>query len=238
MGLGSRRNSRQSVQKKGACVAFTLLMGIVLFSQLIACKANSKHNSGTKEVTQNRQPNPLPPPPNIPQKTPKELLVEEIQKYCSSIDGHGVKRPPDAIVAMAVAGDPPAVGWQRFQSEDELQNMWKKDGTDDAAYIWFTEGKILFTAYTLQSNSGDWAVYARYCFRGDGAIASIESELRTFEGNISAQRKWFFDSNGEIVQFSETFADLTTDKPTQPGEGFYNQETPIYKKVTELPYYI
>jgi len=212
--------------------ALTCLIGTALLSMVAGCQSKPSPHSPTAQVKQNSAE--VPPPPS---KSPDELLIDSVEKYCATVEEHGGKREPDFIVGVSSQGSANSNGWKLFHSENELQKAWEAEGNNDAAFVWLNQGKINSTNFTLQSGSGDWALYTHHCFRQDGTVARIESELRTFNGNMIARRKWIFDPSGVKKKFTEEFLDLNTEKPKQPDADFEDRETPLYRNVMELPFY-
>jgi len=79
---------------------------------------------------------------------------------------------------------------------------------------------------------------AHYCFRADGTLAEINSDLDNFTYNLIARREWVFDTKGRVLGFTEHFLDLETAKPKKPDPEFVDVdvETPRYLRVTDLPF--
>jgi len=216
--------------------ALTCLIGTALLSMVAGCQSKPSPHPQTAQGKQNSA-EVLPPPSKSPDKSPDELLIDSVEKYCAAVEEHGGKKEADFIVGVSSQGSANSNGWRLFHSENELQKTWEEEGNKDAAFVWLNQGKINSTNFTLQSGSGDWALYTHHCFRQDGTVARIESELRTFNGNMIARRKWIFDPNGEKKKFTEEFLDLNTEKPKQPDADFEDRETPLCRKVTDLPFY-
>ena len=141
--------------------------------------------------------------------------VAEVEKYCTEIRGLTSKREPDFVFGLPSSTDKHEAQWQKFASTAEL-----KKASEDAeaileqqVYVWTEGGKVIAANFTLQSESGDWALYPDYCFRKNGAVAEISSELRTFYGMMIIRRAWVFDSKGDLLKSTEEFLDLRTKKP-------------------------
>jgi hypothetical protein len=128
--------------------------------------------------------------------------------------------------------------WREFASTAELKKAaeGKEAILEQQVYVWTEGGKVIAANFSLQSESGDWALYPVYCFRKNGTIAEISSELRTFYGRMFVRRDWKFDFNGRLLESKEKFLDLKTESPKKPGEDFVDEETPLYHKVSDLPF--
>ena len=163
--------------------------------------------------------------------------VAEIEKYCTEAQGRTRKREPDFVFGLPSSIDTHQAQWQTFASTAELQKAAEGEANfDQQVYVWMEGGKIIAANFTLQSESGDWALYPNYCFRKNGTTAEIRSELRTFYGGMLVRRDWKFDSNGHLIESDEKFLDLKTENPKKPDEDFFDEETPLYHKASDLPF--
>jgi hypothetical protein len=163
--------------------------------------------------------------------------VAEIEKYCTDVQGRTSKREPDFVFGLPSSTDTHEAQWQKFASTAELKKAAEGEANlDQQVYVWTERDKVIAANFTLQSESGDWALYPDYCFRKNGTIAEIRSELRTFYGMMLVRRDWKFDCNGHLIESKEKFLDLKTESPKKPDEDFFDEETPLYHKVSDLPF--
>lgn len=129
--------------------------------------------------------------------------------------------------------------WQKFGSEKALEKFRTETRETYAiAFNWLQRGKLVRSNFTLFSPSGDWAQYDYHYFRADGTLAKLESELRTFYGDMIVQRNFYFARNGKLLRQTTNYRDLRTNKPVKkPKDGdFQNTEVTIYKTVRKLPF--
>jgi hypothetical protein len=128
--------------------------------------------------------------------------------------------------------------WRRFASEKDLNDFRDKTETYAIAYNWRRGRKLVQSNFTLFSPSGDWAQYDFYSFRADGTLAKIESELRTFYGDLIVLRDFYFDARGELLRRTVRYRDLNTKRPVAKpnGEDFQTSDVIVYKTVRRLPF--
>src|SRR5207247_2086829 len=84
--------------------------------------------------------------------------------------------------------------WQKFVSVNALEEFEETTALYSIAYNWRRNGKIIETNFTNSSESGDWAMYINHCYRPDGTLARVTSELRTFYGDYIITRTRYFSS--------------------------------------------
>ena len=106
---------------------------------------------------------------------------------------------------------------------------------DEAANIWTRKGKVVASAFTFQSQSGDWAQYVTYYFREDGTLAKIHARLNTFYGNTSVIRDKYYSPTGTLLKTTTSYLDLKTQKPKK-GASFQDEPIPDYLTVQSLPF--
>ncbi len=102
--------------------------------------------------------------------------------------------------------------------------------------MWKEGGNVVHVELALSSE--DWMTTANYCFRPDGTIAEISSDLDSFTYNLIARREWVFNTRGHVLKFTEQFLDLQTGKPKKPDNEFFegDVDTLRYLKVSDLPF--
>jgi hypothetical protein len=83
--------------------------------------------------------------------------------------------------------------------------------------------------------SGDWELEVTYCFRDDGTLAALTSELRTFQGDVIIQHSRFFRPNGETLQDSKEMLDLNRRRPLRGKSGNYmDRKLRVYQKAEDV----
>lgn len=130
---------------------------------------------------------------------------------------------------------------------DELDGEWR-EFPDAAARDRLSEARPLhalldvcramsgfrYVSTRHTSRSGDWYHYVDYCYRADGSLAWMESDLRTFYGNVRRVRVRRFDVRGQVVASVLRVFDLITDEPADAAS-FSDRDDPIHRTFTELP---
>ena len=97
------------------------------------------------------------------------------------------------------------------------------------------------TQFVLSSGSGDWVKFVYLCFREDGTLAKMDSQLNTFHGDFSLLQTIYFDRKGKILKRSSQYLDLETDKPITPRKDDIldngdNIKAFYYTRTTKLPF--
>ena len=180
----------------------------------------------------------------ISAQTNKKAEIKSIDAYCKTIDAF-VKRNknPQLIFAdISDYNDDLDAKWRKFASEKALEKFREQTETYTIAYNWRKNGKIIQTNFTLFSPSGDWTQYVYHYFRLNGTLAKVESEMRTFYGDMIVLQNLYFDNNGKLLRKTTQYKDLTTQKPKKPGKDFLRDFTEIkngedyFKKTSKLPF--
>jgi len=86
---------------------------------------------------------------------------------------------------------------------------------------------------TIESSSGDWALYPEYYFRPDGTLAFMYSELHTFYGNVCAEDRFYYDPAGRELRRSKRLYDLSSGEPLKSAN-FQHQDAPVYKTAKDF----
>jgi hypothetical protein len=83
--------------------------------------------------------------------------------------------------------------------------------------------------------SGDWELDVKYCFREDGKLAALQSELRTFQGDVVVRHSRYFGLSGETIQDTRAVLDLTSGKPVREGNrSFMDRKFRVYQTADEV----
>lgn len=170
----------------------------------------------------------------------RPAAIKKIDLYCKTVDALSKNGgAPELVFADTAGMNDKRSKWRRFASERALEKFRKRSETYSIAYNWRRGGRIVASNFTLFSGSGDWARYVYHCFREDGSVARVESELRTFYGDFIVIRRRYFDETGKQISTSVKYLDLTTRKPKKPDDGVMGDdpaEVDYYKKTSKLPF--
>ena len=167
--------------------------------------------------------------------------IAEIESYAAGLDRY-IKRNASrarrfADVSNYEKNEPER--WQEFPTSKALDKAWQDGKTYKSSNVWFNPGGDLTVAlFTLSSPSGDWSQYVTNYYRADGSLAKLNSELRTFMGNVIVIRNRFYDTGGKQLKETTRYLDLTTKKPKRVKQDeFQDMEIPVYAKTSSLPFY-
>lgn len=127
--------------------------------------------------------------------------------------------------------------WKKYDSIKDFENAREEEESYTVAFIWKKDGKTVAVNFTYSSPSGDWAHYVSYVFRADGSAASVKRELRTFMGDLVVIRISVYDEKGAELKSSKKFLDLETEKTLPEPKDFQDVDVPVYKKLSELPFF-
>jgi len=176
-------------------------------------------------------------------QTRRQKEISHIDTYVKKLNSMAKRNTrPDLIVADISDYDRQSPRWKKFSSSESLEKFRSETDIFNSANNWLKEGKLVMSAITLSSPSGDWAKYLDLYFRRDGTLAKSESELRTFDGEFAAKQNFYFDRKGNLLKRTLKYFDLSTDKPKKPGNvyltdnlSFINEDI-YYKTVARLPF--
>lgn len=85
------------------------------------------------------------------------------------------------------------------------------------------------------SPSGDWTKTHDYCFRRDGTLAFVFAELRTFNGNVRVEDRFYFSPSGRQFRKLRYVFDLETARRLPDGyANFMDRDTTIYLSRRDL----
>jgi hypothetical protein len=162
--------------------------------------------------------------------------IRRIDAYAKQIEAYAARRPRSKLVFADVSESERPV-WRRFASEAAFEKFRETNEPYTTALVWRRNGQIVNANFTLSSESGDWAQYDQLYFRPDGSVAKIDSELRTFYGNLIVLRAYYFDPRGRMLRRTVRYRDLNTNKPVaKPAESYLENKTAFYKKTAALPF--
>jgi len=179
-------------------------------------------------------------PARAPSKAPRIESSSAIGAYCGQIEKEQNARARDHFYGR-IDRDEEDVGaplpiWREYKSDQDLDTDKGENIGFSAALVWTRSGRVIAANLTTQVGSGDWVLYATYCFRADGSLARIQSTLDTFHGHVTAEREWLFSSNGKQLQSAESFKDLKSQVPKKPDDSYFDVPTPVYLRDSKLPF--
>jgi hypothetical protein len=176
-------------------------------------------------------------------QTSKRAELKRIEAYCKTVDAFTKRyKNPQLIFADTSDENESKPKWRKFASEKILEKFRESSETYTIAYNWRKNGKIIKSNFTLFSSSGDWAQYVYHHFREDGSLAKAESEMRTFNGDLTIVQDFYFDRKGRSLKKTIKYLDLQTNKPIKPTKYFlenkadFSRDVEYYKKTSKLPF--
>lgn len=180
----------------------------------------------------------------IPAQTNKKAEIKTIDAYCKTVDAF-VKRnknPQPIFADISDYNDDSKNKWRKFASEKALKKFREKTETYTIAYNWRKKGKIIQTIFTLFSGSGDWEQYVFHCFRPDGTLAKVKSDMRTFDGDLIVLQDLYFYRKGKLLRKTVQYKDLRTRKPKKLISDYlksysdFISDVDYFKKTSKLPF--
>jgi hypothetical protein len=174
-------------------------------------------------------------------QTDKTAEVKIIDTYVKKIDAY-VKshKSPDLVFADTAALEATKSKWKLFASEKALDDFRKKSETYEIAYCWRQSGGIAENSSTLFSPSGDWVHYVYHYFRADGSLAKVESDFRSFNGDIIIEQSLYYSSAGKQLKKTTQYRDLKTHKFKKPDSAANFASSmnkfDVYKTTKKLPF--
>lgn len=177
-------------------------------------------------------------------QTGKNAEIKRIDAYVKTLDAFVKrnKRPHLIFADISDYNENNKPKWRKFASVKTLEKFRESSETYTIAYNWLQRGKIVKSNFTLFSPSGDWANYVYHDFRPDGTLAHVESEMRTFNGDLIIIQDFYFDRRGRLLKKTVKYRDLETQKPIKPTKEFlenngdFLNDVEYYKKTSKLPF--
>jgi hypothetical protein len=166
--------------------------------------------------------------------------VKNIDAYTKKIDAF-VKRnkAPQLVFADTASQTSTRSRWRRFASEKALDTFRAKSETYEIAYCWKQTGNIVEVSTTLFSGSGDWVNYVYHYFRADGSLAKVESDFRSFYGDLIVEQEVYYGANGKQLKKNVHYRDLKTrkfKKVDPKSDPISLSKFDTYKTVKKLPF--
>lgn len=191
-------------------------------------------------LAQKAKPKATPKPVTKPVATANSADIKAIDTYVKSIEALVKRSPkPHLIFADTASQESSRSRWRKFASEKALEAQRAKSETYEIAYCWLQAGKVVETSTTLFSGSGDWAQYVYHYYRPDGTLAKVESDFRSFNGDIIIEKALYYNKAGKQIKTTTQYRDLTTRKfkKVDPKSGIPAMgKFEVYKTVKKLPF--
>jgi hypothetical protein len=167
--------------------------------------------------------------------------ITSVDAYCKGIDALTKKaKRPDLIFADTSdnTDQNSKPKWRKFPSEKSLEKFREKSETYSIAFNWRRDGKIVASNFTNFSGSGDWAMYIYHCYRVNGKLARVRSELRTFYGDYIVTQTRYFNTRQKQISKTVKYQDLTSHKPKEASHenDRYFTNDDIFKTTAKLPF--
>jgi hypothetical protein len=168
----------------------------------------------------------------------KVVEIKTIDAYVKKIDAFVKKNKSPQLVFADTAYEGKAK-WRQFASEKALDKFREKTETYEIIYVWKQVGRIVETSSTLFSPSGDWAQYVYHYFRENGTLAKVESDFRSFHGDIIIEQSLYYDAKGKQLKKTTQYRDLKTKKfkKVDPKSGIPSMgKFEVFKTTKKLPF--
>lgn len=155
--------------------------------------------------------------------------------YCSKAQTYAAQHATEALryIAIPQHTNPAQDYWRRAASSIALQTAEKN--LDSTAAVTTRDGKVIFAGFIFQNQFGDWVDAANYCFRPDGTLAQMHSELRSFHDGMKVVRVVTFNELGKELSSNLNSFDLESGKPAKVLPDFWDSRPPRFMHVSELP---
>jgi hypothetical protein len=156
--------------------------------------------------------------------------------YCSQAADYAAQNRNTALLFSAVPQNPTAAldRWHPVKTNAELQT--KRQNGQSTAVVTVRDGHLIFAVFELNNQFGDSSETAQYCFRADGTLAELRSDLRSYHGDMRVIREAAYTSSGELSRSSTQSSDLTSGKPKAIPSDFWDQPAPVFLHVGDLPF--
>jgi hypothetical protein len=156
--------------------------------------------------------------------------------YCSQVKDYARQHADKALLFMAIPQnrDPARDHWTRISSAAALKAATQN--ANSSAKVHVRDQHVIFVDFTFQNQFGDSTQTTQYCFRPEGTLAELHSELKSFHGDMSVLRDITFDDAGRRVSQRMQSFDLETGRPKKLPSDFWDFSPPIFLHVGDLPF--
>lgn len=141
-----------------------------------------------------------------------------------------------ALMQKGESPDSPDENWVEFPNASTLNKMAMMRPIYDMATAWTLPSGVLFISMVTTSSTADWYDYTDYCYRPNGTLAWMESELRTLpRGGARRIRTWVFSLDGKITSQTTRELNLATGKPLH-NSSYIDRKEPVFLTPMHLPF--
>ena len=174
--------------------------------------------------------------------SPAKVNANEVGTYCDSNHNLATHRSlSERILAnIGPAREGGSPDWREFKTAEERSAQDTGDNRNESADVYLKEGRLVYVRFLFQSESQDWTLYVDYCFQPDGSLARVNSELRTFHGDVRVIRVVTYGSTRTVLSKKETVSDLQSGEAINERElktrEFVDNKAPIFWSVKDLPF--
>lgn len=160
----------------------------------------------------------------------------QIRQACDSAKNYPAQHKNDALLFSAVPQnqDPARDRWRRLTARGEFDAA--ANNGNSTASVWMRNAKVEFVEAVFRNQFGDSTQSVQYCFRPDGTLAQLHSELKSFHSDLRVVREIEFNDAGkQILKTTQSF-NLTSGQPQKIPMDFWDFPPPVFAHVSELPF--
>lgn len=164
------------------------------------------------------------------------LAAQSKNSYCTEAKSFARQHHGSALLFSAVPKntDPARDHWHRVDSPGEFASVARNGNSTAMATL--RHGRLEYLQAVFQNQFGDSRLDVDYCFRPDGTLARLHSQLRSFHGDMIVVRDMSFDREGARLANRRQSFDLQTGKPRKIPGDFWDFPPPIFQTVGDLPF--
>jgi hypothetical protein len=152
-----------------------------------------------------------------------------IPAYCSQ----AATKDAQLFAAVPNNTNPAQDHWHKI-SQAGLQSA-DRNGNSTAS-VSMHRGKVAEVNATFQNQFGDSTLHVAYCYRADGTLARLHSDLKSYHGGMEVVRTMSFDEAGQRRSNEMQSFDLQTGQPKKLPADFWDFPPPIFLHASDLPF--
>jgi hypothetical protein len=160
----------------------------------------------------------------------------QIRQACVSKKNYAAQHKNDALLFSAVPQnqDPARDRWRRLTSRGEFEAA--ANNGNSTASAWMRNAKVEFVEAVFRNQFGDSTQSVQYCFRPNGTLAQLHSELKSFHSDLRVVRQIEFDdASKQLLKTTQSF-NLTSGQPQKIPADFWDFPPPVFARVSDLPF--
>jgi hypothetical protein len=156
--------------------------------------------------------------------------------YCSTVADYSTSHQPRLFADTGDSNETRA--WYEFSSKAE----WERAGKPEpVAFAWYKDNKVIRAVFSFKNDSDGGGRYAEYCYRADGHLAELRSEVEAssvcddnyFRCQLTLPREQFYLPNGKIINVIREDQRLLKSEKTQVS---LSPKPPEYLAIWNLPF--